>query len=115
MVYISVPKQSYIRRESAQKYPGAEIFFAQNIPVVILLKEYRNCNSDAPAGSPDVFKKFFECYDEESYEETYEDMVTDDDIAETLAEFDREAQDERRQKELRSVMMRSNGGNVLRK
>lgn len=79
------------------------------------LEEYRNCNSDAPAGCPDVFKKFFECYDEESYEETYEDSVTDDDIAETLAEFDREAEDERRQKALRSVMMSSKGVNVLRK
>ena len=65
------------------------------------LEEYRNCNSDAPAGCPDVFLQFF---GHTAAEEAYEDMVSDEDMAETLAEFDREIQEDRKREALHSVM-----------
>ena len=65
------------------------------------LEEYRNCNSDAPVGCPDVFLKFF---GHTAAEEIHEDLVSDEDIAETLAEFDREVQEDRKRDALHSVM-----------
>lgn len=65
------------------------------------LEEYRSCNRDAPAGCPDVFLKFFE---NTAAEDTYEESVSDYDIAETMAEFDMEAQEERKRYAFRSAM-----------
>lgn len=68
------------------------------------LEEYRSCNRDAPVGCPDVFLKFFE---NTAAEDTYEELVSDDDIAETMAEFDMEAQEDRKRYALRSAMKKS--------
>ena len=68
------------------------------------LEGYRSCNRDVPAGCPDVFLKFFK---HTSAEDAYEETVSDDDIAETLAEFDREAQEGRKRYALRSAMKKS--------
>ena len=65
------------------------------------LEEYRNCNSDAPVGCPDVFLKFF---GHTAAEEIHEDLVSDEDIAETLAEFDRGVQEDRKRAAFHSVM-----------
>lgn len=63
------------------------------------LEEYRSCNSDVPDGCPDVFMKFFE----HTGEEVCEDIVSDEDIAETLAEFDREFKEDRKRAAIRAV------------
>lgn len=68
------------------------------------LEEYRSCNRDVPTGCPDVFMKFFE---NTVAEDTNEESVSDDDIAETMAEFDMEAQEDRKRYALRSAMKKS--------
>ena len=59
--------------------------------------EYMACNNNAPDECPDVFLKFFEQPEDLSYDDT----ITDEDIAETMEEFDNDFEEYKIKKKLR--------------